>query len=163
MAQPGHALLHYNLHQCACNLMSLPGDRNACDPGLHLPIALHTGLCMLHWFCKHLMSTGLEPTSYAWLPQSLYIGCASGSVVIVDTVTASKTRQQAQRSSQAGAVPGPALGPQPVEDLPGLGTAEETSLPVVAALEYGGQLIHIEALAVNKDCVAVAGHCPIIR
>lgn len=114
-------------------------------------------------FCKHLMSTGLEPTSYAWLPHSLYVGCASGSVVIVDTATALKSRQQAQRNSQAGAVHGPALEPRPVEDLPGLGKAEEASLLVVAALEYGGQMIYVEALAVNKDCVAVAGHCPIIR
>lgn len=109
------------------------------------------------------MSTGLEPTSNAWLPHSLYVGCANGSVVIVDTATALKSRQQAQCSSQVGAVPGPALGLQPAKDVPGLGTAEEASLPVVAALEYGGQMIHIEALAVNKDCVAVAGHCPIIR
>ncbi len=109
------------------------------------------------------MSTGLEPTSYVWLPHSLYIGCASGSVVVVDTATALKSRQHAQCTSQAGAVPGPALEPRPVEDVPGLGMAEEASLPVVAALEYGGQMVHIEALAVNKDCVAVAGHCPVIR
>ena len=107
------------------------------------------------------MSTGLEPLSYAWLPHSLYIGCASGSLVIVDTATALKSRQQAQCTSQVGAVPGTALGPRPVEDVPG--TTDEASLPVVAALEYGGQMIQIEALAVNKDCVAVAGHCPIIR
>ncbi len=109
------------------------------------------------------MSTGLEPTSYAWLPHSLYIGCASGSVVVVDTATALKSRQQAQCTSQAGALPGTALGPWPIEDVPGVGTAEEASLPGVAALEYGGQMFHIEALAVNKDCVAVAGHCPVIR
>ncbi len=118
---------------------------------------------MLRMYCNKVMSTGLEPTSYAWLPHSLYGGCASGSVVVVDTATALKSRRQAQPASQAGAVPGPALGLQPVEDVPGLGTAEDASLPVVAALEYGGQMIHIEALAVNKDYVAVAGHCPIIR
>lgn len=118
---------------------------------------------MLRMYCNKVMSTGLEPTSYAWLPHSLYVGCASGSVVVVDTATALKSQQQAHRASQAGAVPGPALGLQAVEDVPCLGTAEQASLPVVAALEYGGQMIYVEALAVNKDCVAVAGHCPVIR
>ncbi|KAA6420486.1 MAG: hypothetical protein FRX49_09647 [Trebouxia sp. A1-2] len=152
-----HAVSQLSFHPSDPDLLCTVGDS-----GLSLwHVDKHAGQSQLQQVPVQM--SGLEPTSYAWLPQSLYIGCASGSVVIVDTVTASKTRQQAQRSSQAGAVPGPALGPQPVEDLPGLGTAEETSLPVVAALEYGGQLIHIEALAVNKDCVAVAGHCPIIR
>ena len=44
-----------------------------------------------------------------------------------------------------------------------MATAEQAKWPVVATLEYGNQMIHIEAVAVNKDCVAVAGHCPVIR
>ena len=158
------------MHCCINICISVPASLQVCllietnlILGCMFPIALHTGLGMSRMYCNKLMSTGLEPTSYAWLPHSLYVGCASGSVVIVDTATVLKSRQQAQRASYAGAVPGPALGPRLVEDVPGVATAEQASLPVVAALEYSGQMIYIEALAVNKDCVAVAGHCPIIR
>ncbi len=104
------------------------------------------------------MPTGVEPTSFAWLPHSLYIGCANGQVITLDTATALKSRHQAQHAQHAGQ---PGAGP--VETALILATAGPVELPVVAMLEFGGQKIQVEALAVNKDCVAVAGHCPVVR
>ena len=46
---------------------------------------------------------------------------------------------------------------------PGAGTGAGALLPVVANLEYGGQAAAVEALAVNRDCVAVGGQCPVVR
>lgn len=85
---------------------------------------------------------------------------------MLDTATALKSRHQAQHAqhgSQAGAVSGPVPEAGLVQAAPGLEAAEQSKWPVVATLEYGNQMVHIEALAVNKDCVAVAGHCPVIR
>ena len=44
--------------------------------------------------------------------------------------------------------------------------SHESSSPAavtVGMLEWSGQAVHIEAMAVNKDLVVVAGHCPAIR
>lgn len=41
--------------------------------------------------------------------------------------------------------------------------ADSTGLHVVITVEYGGQAVALESLAVNRDCLAVAGHSPIIR
>lgn len=37
------------------------------------------------------------------------------------------------------------------------------SMPIVATVEYGGQAVALQSLAVNKDCVAVAGLSPVVR
>lgn len=42
-------------------------------------------------------------------------------------------------------------------------SASSAAFAVVGRLEWSGQAVQIEALAVNKDLVAVAGHCPAIR
>ena len=105
---------------------------------------------------------GLHPTTYAWLPNTLYLGCTNGQVLALNPTTASKSRRQVQPAQGPGAVPGAALATSP-EGLPGLATPAPCDAPVVATLEYEGRLVEVEALAVNKDCVAVAGHCPIIR
>lgn len=116
-----------------------------------------------------MVFTGMLPTSYAWLPHSLYIGCASGHLIIVDTAAALKSRHQAQHAqhTQRAGQAGPGMDADTVtgvtEGVSSLATARQAGWPVAAMLEYGGHMAQVEALAVNKDCVAVAGHCPVIR
>ena len=41
--------------------------------------------------------------------------------------------------------------------------ADSTGLHVLVTVEYSGQAVALESLAANRDCLAVAGHSPIIR
>ena len=104
------------------------------------------------------LHAGLQPTCTAWMPDSLYIGTASGQLCSISTDQLLKAR--GQRAQQVGpTAPAEGLSQQgPTPDAAG-----QVQLPVVAHLEWNGQLVHIETVAVNKDYVAVAGHCPIIR
>ena len=105
-----------------------------------------------------LLHTGLQPTCTAWMPDSLYIGTASGQLCSI--VTDKLLNGRGQRAQQAGLT---AQAEGRFQQGPSSDAAGQAPLPVVAQLEWDGQLVHIEAVAVNKDCVAVAGHCPIIR
>lgn len=99
----------------------------------------------------------MQATACAWLPNGLYIGCGNGQLALLDTAAACNTQNQAKRSDQEDAS-GPSADDQ--EPSPAPSTA---AYAVVGVLEWSGQAVQVEALAVNKDLVAVAGHCPIIR
>lgn len=108
------------------------------------------------------MLVGLQASCHCWYPGGLYLGCSGGELLAVDTVNA--LRPAALQKRQEG------LGRKAVDEAaseaaegPGSGTGAGASLPVVAKLEYGGQAAAVEALAVNKDCVAIAGQCPVVR
>lgn len=97
-------------------------------------------------------TAGLHATAYAWQPQGLYIGCANGQLALLDTAAALKPQHQVQHTQ--GSAFAAADGHQSVSS---------TAFAVVGRLEWSGQAVQIEALAVNKDLVAVAGHCPAVR
>ena len=87
----------------------------------------------------------------------MYIGCANGQLALLDTAAALHPRYQAQGTFQGSTAPSAATGAQSCASV------RPAAFTVVAVLEWSGQAVQIEALAVNKDVVAVAGHCPMIR
>ena len=107
---------------------------------------------------QSLLHTGLQPTCTAWMPDSLYVATASGQLCSIATDKLLNAR--GQRAQQAGPT---ATAEGLFQQGPAPDTGGQAQLSVVAHLEWNGQLVHIEAVAVNKDCVAVAGHSPIIR
>ena len=104
------------------------------------------------------MFVGVQPTAHAWLPDSLYFGSSNGQIAQLDTAAALKQRQQAQRACQGSRF---SVSAATAADAPA--ASGPAFFSMVGVLEFGGQAVHVEAVAVNKDCVAVAGHCPIIR
>ena len=104
-------------------------------------------------------AVGLLPTAFAWMPNHLYLGSSNGELAMIDTAAALKHRQQAQQVRHRSRFGSLAASAANTPASP----SQAAVCAVVAKLEFGGQEVHIEALAVNKDCVAVAGQCPIIR
>lgn len=101
---------------------------------------------------------GAQATAYAWLPDSLYIGCSNGQIALLDTAAALKQRQRAQRPHQ-----GSRFSVSAVTAANAPASAGLAIFSMVGALEFSGQAVQVEALATNKDCIVVAGHCPVIR
>ena len=99
------------------------------------------------------MYAGLQPTCHAWHPGGLYLGCAGGQVLAVDTAQALQTTaKHAHHDSQS-----------PTLDTADASPADSTGLQVLLTVVYSGQVVALESLAANRDCLAVAGHSPIIR
>lgn len=76
--------------------------------------------------------------------------------MLLDTAAALKARHHVQHTSRASA-----FAPSAAADAHE--SANAAAFAVIGMLEWSGQAIHVEALAVNKDLVAVAGHCPAVR
>ena len=76
--------------------------------------------------------------------------------MLLDTAAALKARNHVQHTLRASA-----FAPSAAADAHE--SANAAAFAVIGMLEWSGQAIHVEALAVNKDLVAVAGHCPAVR
>ena len=102
----------------------------------------------------------MQATAYAWLPNGLYVGCSNGQLALLDTAAALQPQNQGQPPSEGSASPSSLAVPADGQESLAPSTS---SYAVVGLLEWSGQGVQIEALAVNKDLVAVAGHSPMIR